>query len=203
MKYALYILTGLQVIGFISSIFLTGSLVSAFDDGAKGFIYIMIMWGIYFTFRYFFAKFSKKSFKQKSVKHGVNSGEDTIEFIQNGIENRENYIVEKIKAKTDSKADKAIFDSGKKNFTRLKERYKYDELKIKEITKDRHEYLVAHAGLIYESPLLGFGTSEDVKGIQDEQDLYVIKIQEINKRNKSLLGGDYVDIGLPYFKVGS
>lgn len=60
MKYALYILTALQVIGFISSIFLTGSLVSAFKDSAKGFLYIAIVWVIYFSFRFLFAKFFKK-----------------------------------------------------------------------------------------------------------------------------------------------
>lgn len=201
MKYALYLLMGLQVIGFISSIFLTGSLVSAFDDSAKGFLYIAIVWGIYFAFRYFFANLSKKSFKQKKVTHIVDSEEGSMEFIQNGIENMENYILEKMKAKTDVKADKAIFDSGKKNYVRLSERFKHDKLKLKEVTKDRYDYLVAHAGLIYENPLIGFGTNEDVAKIRSEEDDFIIKIQEINKRFKNLLGDEYIGIDLINFKI--
>lgn len=68
MKYALYILTALQVIGFVSSFFITGNLLSSFNDSAKGFLYMAIVWSIYFATRYIFTKFSKREFSLQAFR---------------------------------------------------------------------------------------------------------------------------------------
>ncbi len=85
-----------------------------------------------------------------------------------------------------------VFDCNKKNFIRLSERFKHDKLKLIEITKDWCSYLNAYACLFYESPLFVFGTDDDVKRLGDEKDMYIIKMEEVDKRFKNLLGDEYI-----------
>ncbi len=85
-----------------------------------------------------------------------------------------------------------VFNCSKKNFIHLCERFKHDKLKLIEITKDWCDYLNACACLFYESPLFVFGTDEDVKRLRDEKDMYIIKMEEVDKRFKNLLGDEYI-----------
>lgn len=85
-----------------------------------------------------------------------------------------------------------VFDCSKKNFIRLSERFKHDKLKLIEITKDWCDYLNAYACLFNESPLFVFGTDEDVKRLHDEKGMYIIKMEEVDKRFKNLLGDEYI-----------
>jgi len=171
-------------------------------------LYIILI--IIATFVYLIYKRQKPEVRSDEelmyIEHGVENVENWEKILLERIKIRKNTIQEKIDQGNKNfdledwisalhRLEEGItgFNCGKKNFTRLKERFKYDKLKLIEITKDRCDYLNAHAYLFYDSPLLEFGTNEDVKKIHERGNAYFIKMQEIEKRFKDLLGDEYID----------
>lgn len=122
--------------------------------------------------------------------------EDDITYLNH----LEKIIEDKIK-NTKAEVDIALYNSSKKNFKRLFERFAHDEQKLLQINKDKKDYLIAHTGLIYDDPMIKFGSSEDIKRIHENEDDYIMKIQEINKRIFTLLGDDYIDPNFGVFKT--
>ncbi len=53
MKKILFVLTAIYFIGFVSSIYLSGSFGRAFLDTLSGFLQILSFWGLYFGVVYF------------------------------------------------------------------------------------------------------------------------------------------------------
>lgn len=88
--------------------------------------------------------------------------------------------------------EKTLFDCGKQNFVRLSERFKYDEPKIQQIISDRKEFLELLSDIVTEREMLDVCTAEEDEEHSQTLKGYFIRIQEIEKRFKNLLGNDYI-----------
>lgn len=86
-----------------------------------------------------------------------------------------------------------MFDCGKRNFIRLSERFKHDDIKLTQVVKDWTDYMEILQGIIYEQELLDVSTAEGADEHFDNMHELAIKIQEIEKRFKGLLGKEYED----------
>lgn len=127
----------------------------------------------------------------------TNSRDKAIEFIQTEITKREDFLLSKIKAshlKDYLQTEKILFDCGRKNFIRLSERFKHDDVKLRQVTKDWLDYMDTVSDIIHESEMLDVTLSNDEadEHRNNQQELFV-KIQEIDKRTKGLLGDEYID----------
>lgn len=133
----------------------------------------------------------------KSRKPKINSKAEALELIQEDIDKREMLLKEKIKSshlKDYMQMETTLFDCGRKNFLRLKERFKHDDVKLGQVIKDWIYYMEAISDMVYESEMLDVATSnEDADEHRNMQDELAVKIKEIDKRSKELLGADYTD----------
>ncbi|GEM_PF-3466604 len=139
------------------------------------------------------AFFVYKIYKQKPK---VVSKEEAMENIQAEIERREAALLNHLKTthlKDYMDTQTVLFDCGKKNFLRLNERLKHDDVKRGEAIKDWIDYMEALNESIYESELLDVSTSEESEIHWKARDEAHVKLQEINKRFKDLLGADFID----------
>jgi hypothetical protein len=113
------------------------------------------------------------------------------------IAKREELLSNKIKTshlKDYLQTEATLFEYGKKNYVRLSERYKHDDTKNLHVIKDWIYYMEALSDIIYESEMLDVASSnEDADEHRNSQQELFIKVQEIGKRNKELLGNEYVD----------
>lgn len=89
--------------------------------------------------------------------------------------------------------EKALFDCGRLNFIRLNERFKHEELKREQAIKDWLDYMQALNDAVYASLQLDVCTSEESDTYYKERSDLFIKISEIDKRFKELLGNEYAD----------
>lgn len=133
----------------------------------------------------------------KSRKPKIKSKVEALELIQEDIDKREVLLKEKIKSshlKDYMQMETTLFDCGRKNFLRLKERFKHDDVKLEQVIKDWIYYMEAISDMVYESEMLDVATSnEDADEHRNMQDELAVKIKEIDKRSKELLGADYTD----------
>lgn len=124
------------------------------------------------------------------------SREEINQITQEEIKRQEEYLLNKIKTshlKDYLQTETALFDSGKKNFTRLSERFKHDETKSSQISKDWLEYMESTSDAIFNTEMLDVCTSDESSQYYDDRDALFVKIQEINKRFKELLDKEYLD----------
>ncbi len=83
-------------------------------------------------------------------------------------------------------------ECNEKNFVRLSERFKHDDVKFAQVVKDWIDYIDMLRDLVTERLLLDISTSETSKNHDDAIHYLSIKIQEIEKRFKDLLGSEYL-----------
>jgi len=124
------------------------------------------------------------------------SKEETMENIQTEIKEKEDKLLNKIKTnrlKDYMQTETIMFDCGRKNFLRLSERFKHDGVKFAQIVKDWMDYIEAVSDIIFVNEMLDVCTSKEANGYYKQQDELFIKIQEIEKRYKNLLGDKYID----------
>ena len=130
--------------------------------------------------------------KQKPINK-----EKILESIQDQISKQESYLTQKIKnSHLDGylQTETVLFECGKKNFFRLKERFKHDDEKLTQIIKDWFNYMETVSDIISESELLDLAKpNEDADEHRIAQDRLAVTIQEIDTRFKNLLGSEYVD----------
>jgi hypothetical protein len=88
---------------------------------------------------------------------------------------------------------KVFFDCGSKNFTRLYERYKFDNSKITEIMTDWKEYIRALSQNVYERELMDVSDNDEYEKHLNEVQRLWTQTDEIHKRIKKLLGEEYID----------
>jgi hypothetical protein len=88
---------------------------------------------------------------------------------------------------------RVFFDCGSKNFTRLYERYKFDNSKIPEIINDWKEYIKALSQNVYERELMDVSDNEEYERHVNEVQRLWTQIDEIHRRIKKLLGKEYID----------
>ena len=89
---------------------------------------------------------------------------------------------------------KILFENGRLNFIRLSERFKHDDAKFGQITNDWFDYMRFINDVIYESEMLDVSnTDEESDRHWKTRDELYIRIQEISKRFKELLGKEYSD----------
>lgn len=106
----------------------------------------------------------------------------------------EKYFNDKIKEGNNNDEALQIFNNMKKNFIRLCERFKFDEIKLDQTKKDWADYCISFGGLLYlgNVPFIAM-TDEDTKKNHKEQDHLLIKVSEIENRFEKLLDHDYLD----------
>lgn len=133
----------------------------------------------------------------RGQKPKVKSKEEALELIQSEIDKKENYLLQRIEAthlKDYMQMETTLFECGKKNFLRLKERFKHDDVKLGQVIKDWIYYIDTISDMIYESEMLDVSTSnEDADEHRNMQQKLAVKIQEIDKRFKNLLDDEYTD----------
>lgn len=152
------------------------------------------------------------------IEHGAENVENFERILLERMEERKDAVKKRIEEGDEEKdfdfdleewvsalsrveGDERTFYCNKKNFVRLSERFKHDKLKLIEVTKDWCDYLSAYSHLFYESMLFVYGTDEQIKKLNDERDAYIIKMEEVEKRFKNLLGSEYVNSDPYSFKV--
>jgi len=115
---------------------------------------------------------------------------------QDEIDLREMRLSDKIKTshlKNYLQTEATLFNCGRKNFIRLNERFKHDDVKLGQVVKDWIDYIEILTDVIFESEMLDVSTSEESDEHFDKRDELYVKIQAIEKRFKDLLGDEYVD----------
>lgn len=132
--------------------------------------------------------------KQKPV---IQSKEQIIENTKAQIAYKEEHLLDHIKTnhlKDYMTTESALFECGKTNFIRLSERFKHDDVKLAQVTKDWIDYMDILNDAVYESELLDVSTEEgEGEEHWKRRDELYIQIQEIEKRFKDLLGKEYAD----------
>jgi hypothetical protein len=132
-------------------------------------------------------------YKQKPV---IKSKEEINEEIQSEIDRKEAQILHSLKTshlKNYMDTNTAIFENGRKNFLRLSERFKHDDIKQGQVIKDWIDYINTIERGIFTQEMLDVCTSEESEQYFKEQQENGIKFQEITKRFKDLLGEEYID----------
>ena len=112
-----------------------------------------------------------------------------ISSIKGLISEKEAQILKKIgsiESKNHTQVERNLLESGKKNFIRLSERFKHNETKLDEVMKDWADYTEAIDEML--NVLFSNKTSDEKE--RNKQELF-IKIEEIQKRSKDLLGDEY------------
>jgi len=134
---------------------------------------------------------NKKSFIQKW--YGVSDEEEKVDpLLDRSFV--EKYVLEKIANTTDKRFAEILFGYTKKNFQRLSERFKFEDKMIEQISKDWCDYCMALGGMIYLGDYPDFAMdNEQRKKNYEEQDGMLVRVFEIEKRFKELLGNDYLD----------
>ena len=123
---------------------------------------------------------------------------ETPQEIETGLAYKEENLWKEIKnpvlLKGRSQDETSLLECGKLNYIRLKERFKHDDIKRGQVNKDWFDYLEALKDLIYEREMLDISTAEDESNAHfDSIEELHIKIQEIEKRFKELLGSEYIE----------
>ncbi len=120
-----------------------------------------------------------------------------LELIQDEIDKKENYVLQKIKGSHIAdymQTETTLFECGKKNFIRLQEGFRHDDKKLGESIKDWIYYLDYISNLIHHHEMLDLATSDsDADDATKQHQEIVAKMQEIDKRTRDLLGKDYTD----------
>jgi len=109
---------------------------------------------------------------------------------------QEEYLLNKIKTnhlKDYMQTETVLFDCGKKNFFRLSERFKHDDIKFAQIVKDWIDYIDTISDVIFVREMLDVCTSEEADEYYKQQEELFVKIKETHRRFKELLGNEYVD----------
>lgn len=78
-------------------------------------------------------------FVWKSRTPKIKSKAEALELIQEDIDKRERFLQDKIKnshLKDYMQVETTLFDCGRKNFLRLKELFKHDDVKLGQVIKD-------------------------------------------------------------------
>ncbi len=133
----------------------------------------------------------------KGQKPKIISKEEAVENIKLEISCKEEYLLNKIKTshlKDYMQTETALFECGRKNFLRLSERFKHDDIKFAQTVKDWIDYIDTISEVIFVSEMLDVANSnEEVNEYRNNQQELFIKIQETEKRFKDLLGNEYID----------
>lgn len=122
--------------------------------------------------------------------------EEVKEKIQEEIDLKEEYLLKKIKTsilKDYMQTETTLFDCGRRNFLRLKERFKHDDIKYAQIVKDWLDYMETLSDIVFESEMLDVCTSEESEEHYKRRDELFVVVQETEKRFKELLGSEYDD----------
>lgn len=98
----------------------------------------------------------------------------------------EDVVARKIIGREESVETK-LFNNGRQNFIRLKERFKHNDTTSDQIISDWYDYLILINDVINIRKSLG--SNEDNALINEK----FIRINEINKRFDELLGNDFID----------
>jgi methyl-accepting chemotaxis protein len=130
------------------------------------------------------------------IYKGQNPKITSKEDMQIEIERKEVKLLEFIQTnhlKDYMDTEKALFECGRINFIRLRERFKHDEIKLEQVFKDWIDYMDTLNDAIYKSLQIDVTFDDEFDTLwKDRNELY-IKIQEINKRFKDLLGNEYAN----------
>jgi hypothetical protein len=123
---------------------------------------------------------------------------ETPQEIEKGLACKEENLLKELKnpalLKGRLQNETSLLECGKLNYIRLKERFKHDDIKRRQVNQDWFDYLEALNNLIYEREMLDVSTTEDEGNAHfDNIGEFHIKIQEIVKRFRDLLGNDYIE----------
>lgn len=124
---------------------------------------------------------------------------ETREEIQKQIIVKEKFTLDTIR-KRDLKEDikngseSALFECGKHNFSCLDERFKHDDVKHQQAVKDWFDYMELLRDRVYEMDILHYLSDEDSQEHLEKREQIDLRLREICRRFKNLLGGDYWDI---------
>jgi hypothetical protein len=118
------------------------------------------------------------------------------ENMQAEMERKQEALLKKIKTshlKDYMETETDLLECGKNNFIRLSERFKHDDIKLEQVIKDWIDYIDILSDAVYESEMLDVSSSETSQTHYKAREALYIKLQEIIKRFKDLLGADYSD----------
>lgn len=185
MKLILIVLSIVQGLGLISSIFISNSLSLGFADSKTGIIILAILWGVYLLYE-------RNSSPEISE---VETSQDT----QVQIKVSEDFLLKKIKERDLKEniingSESALFDSGKHNYICLSERFKHDDIKLQQVSKDWLDFMELLSDRVDEMEILHYISDEDSQSHFNTREEIDTRLAEINRRFKNLLGDEYWDV---------
>ncbi len=142
----------------------------------------------------------KGKIKQRLISSGSveEASDGANEDVRAEIEQKESFLLNKIKTRDLKDGEQngieiASFDCGKKNFIRLSERFKHDKTLLDRVVKDWTDYMDVLGDVVHEMEILNYLSREDGQEHLYAREKLYIRMEEIEKRFKDQLGGDYCD----------
>ena len=136
-------------------------------------------------------------FIYKRRKPKIEKKEETMADMQVDIKVGEESLLRKIKTNHLGEdymtTETDLLKAGKHNFVCLSERFKHDEVKLRQVTKDWLDYIEILKRMVYENEIRNYLSAEDSSAHFEAEEKQHIRLREIIKRFKDLLGAEYWD----------